>query len=580
MGSYKHCLFFTQKFRRSEAAPPPDVKAAFEAYTDGGNHMGPDDLLCFLAEAQGEAGATLADAKLIVDRVRHVHCLHHRLGRPLLTLEDFHSHYLFSDELNPPIRTQVRQDMTAPLSHYYMYTGHNSYLTGNQLNSKCSDVPIIEALQRGVRVIELDLWPNSAKDNVKVFHGRTLTKPVKLLKCLRSIKEYAFCASEYPVVITLEDHLTPDLQDKVAEMITGTFGDMLYYPQTETLEDFPSPDALKKMIIISSKPPKENNSQKGKVTSDDEPTAQEFAEQKPELEYDDKNDHERNDHDQEEDTDGDDFFQQNSAPRYRLLITIHAQKPKGRLRESLKLDHDKVRRLSLSEQEFGKAAVSHRADVVRFTQKNLIRIYPKGTRITSSNYKPLLGWQHGAQMVAFNMQGYGRSLWLMHGFFRANGGCGYVKKPDFLLEANPNGQVFDPKARLPVKKTLKVKVYMGDGWRLDFKHLHFDPYSPPDFYMKVGIAGVPADSMQKRTRTIFDDWTPVWDEEFGFPLTVPELALLSFEVHKFNMPQNDFGGQTCLPVLELRPGVRAVPLYDRKGVKLNSAKLLVRFEFV
>lgn len=40
----------------------------------------------------------------------------------------------------------------------------------------------------------------------------------------------------------------------------------------------------------------------------------------------------------------------------------------------------------------------------RFTQRNLLRIYPKGTRVTSSNYNPFLGWVHGAQMVAFNMQ--------------------------------------------------------------------------------------------------------------------------------------------------------------------------------
>lgn len=46
---------------------------------------------------------------------------------------------------------------------------------------------------------------------------------------------------------------------------------------------------------------------------------------------------------------------------------------------------------------------------------------------------------------------------MMHGMFRSNGGCGYLKKPDFLMKKGPNGEVFDPKATLPVKKTLKVK---------------------------------------------------------------------------------------------------------------------------
>jgi phosphatidylinositol phospholipase C, delta len=68
---------------------------------------------------------------------------------------------------------QVHHDMEAPLSHYFMYTGHNSYLTGNQFTSESSDKPIIEALKQGVRVIELDLWPSSTKDGgIKVVHGK------------------------------------------------------------------------------------------------------------------------------------------------------------------------------------------------------------------------------------------------------------------------------------------------------------------------------------------------------------------------------------------------------------------------
>lgn len=48
----------------------------------------------------------------------------------------------------------------------------------------------------------------------------------------------------------------------------------------------------------------------------------------------------------------------------------------------------------------------------------------------------------------------------MQGMFRANGGCGFVKKPDFLLKTGPHDEVFDPKVKLPVKKTLKVRAFL------------------------------------------------------------------------------------------------------------------------
>jgi phosphatidylinositol phospholipase C delta len=47
------------------------------------------------------------------------------------------------------------------------------------------------------------------------------------------------------------------------------------------------------------------------------------------------------------------------------LITIHAGKPKGNIRDHLKIAGD-VKRLSLSEQELERASASYGADIVRY----------------------------------------------------------------------------------------------------------------------------------------------------------------------------------------------------------------------
>ncbi|XP_013635045.1 PREDICTED: phosphoinositide phospholipase C 6-like [Brassica oleracea var. oleracea] len=595
-GSYNYKMFkcFNRKFKINEVQPTNDVRDAFCKFSVGGGGdgdrssgvMGAEQLCSFLDDHHVHSVTTVAEAQRLIDEV--IRRRHHvtRFTRHGLDLDDFFN-FLFYDDLNPPIKSHVHQDMTAPLSHYFIYTGHNSYLTGNQLSSDCSEVPVIKALQRGVRVIKLDLWPNSTGTDINVLHGRTLTTPVPLIKCLKSIRDYAFSSSPYPVIITLEDHLTADLQAKVAEMATKIFGQMLYYPDSDSLEEFPSPASLLHRIIISTKPPKEylesrNPLVKQKDSSNVSPSSEEETPGTEEIQtlesmlscddYETKSDSDQQEEEEE--------ASEEQKPVYKRLITIHAGKPKGSVKEEMKVAVDKVRRLSLSEQELDRTCSSNSQDVVRFTQKNLLRIYPKGTRINSSNYKPLIGWTHGAQMIAFNMQGYGKSLWLMHGMFRANGGCGYVKKPNFLMKKGFHEEVFDPRKKLPVKETLKVKVYMGDGWRLDFSHTHFDAYSPPDFYTKMFIVGVPADNAKRKTKIIEDNWYPIWDEEFSFPLTVPELALLRIEVREYDMSEkDDFGGQTCLPVSELRPGIRSVPLYDKKGEKMKSVRLLMRFIF-
>jgi phosphatidylinositol phospholipase C delta len=54
-------------------------------------------------------------------------------------------------------------------------------------------------------------------------------------------------------------------------MTTQIFGDMLYFPQTDPMTEFPSPESLKDRILISTKPPKEYlDSKQFKDTSDSE----------------------------------------------------------------------------------------------------------------------------------------------------------------------------------------------------------------------------------------------------------------------------------------------------------------------
>nr|GEX81841.1 phosphoinositide phospholipase C2 [Tanacetum cinerariifolium] len=100
------------------------------------------------------------------------------------------------------IYKKVMHNMEAPLAHYFVYTGHNSYLTGNQISSDCSVVPIIDSLKRGVRVIELDMWPSSTKDDIEIVHGGGKKKGL----VTHDLEGYEFEEDEFVVVVVKVVH--------------------------------------------------------------------------------------------------------------------------------------------------------------------------------------------------------------------------------------------------------------------------------------------------------------------------------------------------------------------------------------
>jgi phosphatidylinositol phospholipase C gamma-1 len=60
-----------------------------------------------------------------------------------------------------------------------------------------------------------------------IYHGHTMTSKIKFRDVVKCIKEHAFVTSEYPVILSIEDHCSLPQQRKMAESFQEIFGDML-----------------------------------------------------------------------------------------------------------------------------------------------------------------------------------------------------------------------------------------------------------------------------------------------------------------------------------------------------------------
>ena len=62
---------------------------------------------------------------------------------------------------------------------------------------------------------------------------------------------------------------------------------------------------------------------------------------------------------------------------------------------------------SLSEKTANKILKQGMTDLIKHNRTHVVRIYPKGLRLNSSNYDPHRYWAAGAQLVAINWQTFG-----------------------------------------------------------------------------------------------------------------------------------------------------------------------------
>lgn len=89
---------------------------------------------------------------------------------------------------------------------------------------------------------------------------------------------------------------------------------------------------------------------------------------------------------------------------------------------------------SLNESAAKKICRKQPLGVVAHAETQLIRTYPAGMRIDSSNFNPVIFWAFGIQMVALNYQTDDAALHLNAAMYEQNGQCGYVRKPSVMWD--------------------------------------------------------------------------------------------------------------------------------------------------
>ena len=361
----------------------------------------------------------------------------------------------------PPAATR---DLSYPLSSYYISSSHNTYLSGHQLYGEASIDAYTNVLERGCRCLEIDVWdgedsdtsasssdedeeapstkakakpkvsrwsrmkakavsirrpspssdrPNLAapgasphasdrlspamspeqqflKNEPRVLHGYTLTQSVPFRAVCQAIGESAFTASSLPLIVSLEVHANFDQQQIMVDIMKHAWKGHLVDlgPLEEGPKALPSPQSLQNKILIKVK--WTPNSQAGESNDPAERVASNPT-----------------------DNSADEAAPQGSSSQKKaskILQTLSElgvytraytfkqwDQPEASIPTHVfSLSEGKVHAMH-SDPSHGSALFDHNRDF-------LMRVFPRGTRISSSNVDPAFHWRQGAQMVALNWQ--------------------------------------------------------------------------------------------------------------------------------------------------------------------------------
>uniref|UniRef100_A0A3B4YTI6 1-phosphatidylinositol 4,5-bisphosphate phosphodiesterase gamma n=1 Tax=Seriola lalandi dorsalis TaxID=1841481 RepID=A0A3B4YTI6_SERLL len=233
---------FAQLYRSLMFDAQKNVSAVFcSASTDSSEpRISLEDFKSFLLESQMEMWAT-DDNKVQEFMFGYLKDPLREVEQPYFHADEFLT-YLFSKEntiWDCSLDQVCPENMNNPLSHYWISSSHN---TGSYI-----------ACIVYVCLFSVDCW--DGPDGMPViYHGHTLTTKIKFSDVLTTIKEHAFVTSDYPIILSIEDHCSIVQQRNMATHFKKVFGDMLLTKAVDIVADgLPSPNQLKRKILIKHK---------------------------------------------------------------------------------------------------------------------------------------------------------------------------------------------------------------------------------------------------------------------------------------------------------------------------------------
>ncbi|XP_011494544.1 PREDICTED: 1-phosphatidylinositol 4,5-bisphosphate phosphodiesterase-like [Ceratosolen solmsi marchali] len=590
--------------------PRNDIEELFQSIIQGkGDTINLEQLIMFLNEKQrdptlNEILYPLYDEKRATEIINDYEQNEITRTQKCMSKDGF-IRYLMSDE-NAPVfldRLDVYMDMDQPLSHYYINSSHNTYLSGRQFGGKSSVEMYRQVLLAGCRCIELDCWDGKGEDEEPIItHGKAMCTVILFKDVIYAIRDTAFVTTDFPLILSFENHCSKAQQYKLAKYCDEILGDLLL---KESLKDYPlepgaalpPPSALKRKILIKNKRLKSEVEKQelelfkqGQFIIEDDfkedasapPTVAPIVEQqsvKDEL---------TNDPVAAVATGQLKLSQQSESlelavvqPYTGSTTNVHpwlssmvnyAQPIKFQgfdVAEQKNFHHNMS---SFSEATGLNHLKTSAIEFVNYNKRQMSRIYPKGTRADSSNYMPQVFWNAGCQMVSLNFQTSDLPMQLNQGKFEYNGSSGYLLKPDFMRRSDRS---FDPFAESPVDGVIATQcsVQVIAGQFLSDKKV--------GTYVEVEMYGLPTDTIRKefRTRTIpANGLNPVYNEEpFLFrKVVLPDLAALRFAV--YDESNGRLLGQRIVPLDGLQSGYRHIALRTEANFPMSLPMLFCNID--